>query len=257
MARERSMNDSFLKESPAGGQIVMDGHTASINAAPSVGQLVAQRPQRARILEKWKLDYCCGGGNATLSQACRKLGVNPEIVEAELAAHDAAPLPGTSLACAAPQCSVSEAIDHLVSVHHAYLRQELPRMTRLADRIVDRHGELHPLFWELRELVDEFATAMETHLQHQSEVVLPVLKQVTKTPRFHAVLSDSMMSLRVLHNRYREMLGRLNHWTHGYTAPPGTCTTYRVLMESLADLDGEVQRYLREEELVFERAVGG
>ena len=41
-----------------------------------VGQLVAERPARAKVFERYKLDYCCAG-KLTLAAACARKGLDP------------------------------------------------------------------------------------------------------------------------------------------------------------------------------------
>jgi len=252
------MNDLLLKESHAGGQLLVNGQDAALNFSPSVGQLVAQRPEYARVFEKYKIEYCCGGGNNSVAQACSCAGADLNRVQQDLATVDAASVPPTSLACTRPPGTIQEGVDHLLSVHHDFLRQEMPRITRLINRIVDRHGELHPRFWDLRDLIEEFVCTMGRHLDNQANVLFPLLKRIeTPFAWYHLdnIFRDPIATLRSTHNRYRILLAGLNQWTNGYTTPPGACTTYRVLMEGLSDLDAEVERYFTEELTVFDLAL--
>ncbi len=59
----------------------------TVSKATPVGQLVAERPARACILEAHGIDYCCGG-KATLEEACRKKGIRVEEVLEKLIAAD-------------------------------------------------------------------------------------------------------------------------------------------------------------------------
>ena len=60
----------------------------------SVGQLVVQRPSRARVFERLGIDYCCGG-KLPLQQACRERNLDytavlEELESEQLAAPDKA-----------------------------------------------------------------------------------------------------------------------------------------------------------------------
>src|SRR5690606_8608121 len=102
----------------------------------TVGQLVAERPGRARILESYGLDYCCGG-KKPLSQACEEKSLDVNLLTREILAYDATHISeGTDWT----QAPLAELADHISSVHHAYLQQELPRLEYLADRVFNAHG---------------------------------------------------------------------------------------------------------------------
>ena len=49
----------------------------------TLGELVAEIPGAARILEKYRIDYCCGGKHA-LGAACRERGITQEVPMTEL-----------------------------------------------------------------------------------------------------------------------------------------------------------------------------
>jgi len=45
-----------------------------IDPGSSLGELIAERPARAQLFERLRLDYCCGG-RQTLAAACAKRGL--------------------------------------------------------------------------------------------------------------------------------------------------------------------------------------
>src|SRR5438876_454895 len=65
--------------------------TNSIPPPPdrTVGEIVAERPSRARIFEQLGIDYCCGG-KKPLAIACGEKGLNPAVVLRAVTASDAA-----------------------------------------------------------------------------------------------------------------------------------------------------------------------
>lgn len=88
-----------------------------------VGQLVAERPGRAQVLESWGIDYCCGG-KRQLGEACAAMGIEADAVANDLAAFDAMSSPDTDTDWS--QAPLLELAEHIVTTHHEYLRQELP-----------------------------------------------------------------------------------------------------------------------------------
>ena len=104
----------------------------------TVGEIVAARPLLARVFEKLGIDYCCGG-KQTLATVCARRGLDLAATVAELASADAASAGVTGEVDAAAMDQVT-LVDHIVAVHHRYLRNELPRLVEMADRVAQKHG---------------------------------------------------------------------------------------------------------------------
>ena len=73
----------------------------------------------ARILDKYRIDYCCGE-NTHLKAACRERGITQEVLLSELEqAATLQPQTGEREWNTAP---LRKLIDHILSRHHAYLK---------------------------------------------------------------------------------------------------------------------------------------
>jgi len=111
-----------------------DQHTTS-----TVGELVAADFRRAAIFERYGIDFCCAG-RRLLSDACRAAAADEaEVVRAIEALP--APEPGEDDVAGWP---LPQLIDHIVSVHHSYVRAALPGISQHLSRLIDAHGARHP-----------------------------------------------------------------------------------------------------------------
>src|SRR5947207_11366706 len=63
---------------------ILTGAFMSLNSDSTVGQLVAERPSRARVFERLGIDYCCGG-KRPLQEVCRERKLDLAAVVDELA----------------------------------------------------------------------------------------------------------------------------------------------------------------------------
>ena len=119
-----------------------------ISNEKTLGELVAEIPGAARILEKYRIDYCCGGKHA-LEAACRERGITQEVLSSELEQAGTLQLQtGEREWNTAP---LRELIDHILSRHHAYLKSELPRIAELFAKVVRAHGDREPVLFQVRE----------------------------------------------------------------------------------------------------------
>ena len=106
----------------------------------TVGQLVTERPSRAKVFETFGIDYCCGG-KKPLKEAAAAKGLDPTMVLGVLKIFDdQTPADETDWS----KASMTALCDHIEQTHHHYLKQELPRMEFLVTKVANRHGDHQP-----------------------------------------------------------------------------------------------------------------
>ena len=217
----------------------------------TLADLVVHDAARARILDQLGLDYCCGG-TETLDHACARAGLNTADVVAEL---DEAGTADEHPAC--DQMQAAELIRHLIDVHHAYLRAELPDLEQLAQKVLDVHGGRHPELHEVRAYVRALRDDLEPHMLKEERVLFPAIVRLLDGPAqfpFGSIANPiTMMS--VEHDRVGDLLARLRTTTNAYTVPDDACASYRSLYERLTELEHDTHLHVLEENhLLFPEA---
>jgi regulator of cell morphogenesis and NO signaling len=222
-----------------------------------VGQLVAERPSRARLFDRLGIDYCCGG-RAPLVRACAETGLDVEDVLRQLAASDLRETEADPFDAVA--ATMSALADHIVAVHHSYLRRELPRLAGLVDTVARVHGERHPELRAIRDIFTFLKAELEVHMLKEEQILFPIIAQLEAGrtgPRFGCGSVNN--PIRVLEHEHQDTgaaVGRLRELTGGYTAPADACHTYRALLTGLADLEIDLHRHIhKENEILFPRAL--
>lgn len=154
--------------------------------------------------------------------------------------------------------SLHELIDHIGTVHHAYLHASLPRLAHFAESVASQHGELHPEWVELQSLFEAFRLALEAHLDRQANVLFPLLKRLEAPVTWHYFdneFSNPIAALRHSHTYLCSALAAIRGCAQDYSLPQGTDTCIRALVSGLTDLEAATNRYLREEEVLFKRTL--
>jgi regulator of cell morphogenesis and NO signaling len=142
------------------------------NAALSVGDLVAERPDRSRVFEDLGIDYCCGGGQS-LAEACARRGLAVDAVRRRLADADAGEaVEGGTDWRSAP---LADLCGHVVATHHAFLRRELPRLRSLLTKLARVHGDRHPELRDALAVYEPFATDLAGHMTKEEQVLFPLI----------------------------------------------------------------------------------
>jgi regulator of cell morphogenesis and NO signaling len=213
----------------------------------TLGELVTVRPGAARVLERYRLDYCCGGAR-TLTEACEAAGVDPDEVDAALEA--ATPLPTPDWATMSP----ARLADHIEAVHHTYLRSELPRLGALAAKVRDVHGGRHPELVEVAALFDALRADLEPHLHKEELVLFPrirALDEATPAPGAAGPVGPPIRVMRAEHDAAGDLLARLRLTTADYTVPDDGCASYLALYEGLAELEADTHLHVHKENNVL------
>jgi regulator of cell morphogenesis and NO signaling len=223
----------------------------------SVGQLVAQDPRRARLFERLGIDYCCGG-RAPLDRTCREKGLDLAAVLRQLAAGEAGPRDDAHGPFDGATATMGELIDHIVTIHHAYLYRELPRLAALAGQVVGPHGIRHPELRDVRDVFNALKDDLKSHMLEEETIVFPILARLEAAiegPESHSGVENPIRVMEYEHDDSGAALARLHTLTDGYTPPADACPTYRALLDGLAGLEADLHVHIHEENnILFPRA---
>lgn len=228
-----------------------------IDLTTTVGQLVAERPGRARVFEQFGIDYCCGG-KVPLQEACATGGIEAQAVLRALHQADANPAPTDSADWA--HAPLAELITNILETHHAYLRRELPRLTQIAGKVLEVHGTRHPELSEVQAVYDDLRAELQMHMMKEEQVLFPMIQAMEADGVVAAAHCGSVQNpIRVMeheHDSAGAALLRLRTLTGGYIPPADACNTYRAFLSGLAELEQDLHQHIhKENNILFPRAV--
>lgn len=212
-----------------------------------VGELVAERPGRSRIFQKHRIDFCCQG-KTTLREACDRKGLDPEQINEALEQEAAEPVEAGQN----PATLSADALCHyIVERHHQFLREELPRIFGMAERVAQVHGGHTPSLVEVYQEFQGMAQELIQHMAKEEQVLFPAIRNLatggSETPDLEGPIHCMMEE----HETTGAALSRLNELTGGYEPPPDACNTYRALFAGLADLETDLQKHIHLENSVL------
>jgi regulator of cell morphogenesis and NO signaling len=216
----------------------------------TLGDLVAERPARARVLERLGIDYCCHG-QRTLLEATTDAGLRPEDVASELDAVV------DDVDAEIDRLGPVPLIEHILTTHHDYLHEELPLLVALAEKVRDVHGGRHPELVTVAGLVEEIRTDLDPHLAKEEQVLFPAIRAWADGQREFpfGTLSNPVRMLMLEHDRAGELLEELRTVTAGYAAPADGCASYQALYARLEHLEADTHRHVHLENNVLFPAV--
>lgn len=219
----------------------------TISASTPLGELLVRRPASLALLERLRLDYCCGGAR-TLAEACAQRGLDAHTViamiealegEGELEPHDIR------------QSSIAELCDHIVGAHHDPTRRDLSRIAELLDTVVRVHGGKHGELTDLARVFAGLRTELEEHMALEEDQLFPFCRSLDAggapplpDPALIALLEHD-------HELTGEALSALRELSGGYDPALALCGTHRALLEALRGLEVDVHQHVHEENNVL------
>ena len=156
-------------------------------ATQPIRDIVAGMSSAAGILQRfeidsseqadWNLEEACGAARLSVEQVLEKLE--------DAAVHEGAA--GMDPA----EFTMTRLIQHIVRVHHRYLREQLPQLIGAAKRIAKKPGEQAESWRRIAMLLEDLRTKMREHFEKEEQVVFPYVAQLEDDPRLACLPLDS------------------------------------------------------------------
>lgn len=234
----------------------------ALSATQTVRQLATEIPNATRVFEKLGIDYCCGGAK-TLEAACVQAKIPVEEVLQSLK-DGSAPVPAPGDAPDAQQAALATLASHIVATHHAYVKQEIPRLEKLLTKVVAVHGRNHPELAEAQQVFAGLAGELTSHMMKEEMVLFPCITELEHA--FHAgkraprtlfgTMNNPVRMMELEHESAGNALKQLRSLTADYTPPADACFSYRTLFTALHAFETDMHRHVHlENNILFPRAI--
>jgi regulator of cell morphogenesis and NO signaling len=229
---------------------VLDIHT-------TVGQLVADRPARSRIFEQLGIDYCCGG-KQPLATACSARNLDAATVLAMLQALEQQADDAQAVDAAA--MPLADLCDHIEATHHAYLRQELPRLGAMIEKVATVHGQNHQWMLRLREVFNAFCQEIASHMAKEEQILFPMIRSIdaghSRVAQHCGGLANPIRVMEHEHDSAGDGLAQMRSLTSDFTPPQDACGTFRAMIDGLRQLEADMHQHVhKENNVLFPRAL--
>ncbi len=215
-----------------------------------VSEIATLVPSSIRTFQRFGIDFCCGG-HKPLGVVCRDLRLSFDEVRLAIessAGDDGAPARDWT---GEPLPAL---IEHIVTVYHARLREELPRLAEMAGRVARVHGAKAPrLLDRLEAIVGELAADLGQHMLKEEEVLFPEIRALASgtAPVMSVPLDSPILVMMREHDLAGELLAELRTITDGYTPPEWACVTSRARYTGLEELEREMHVHVHLENNVL------
>jgi len=233
----------------------------TFDKSQAVCEIAIENPGAIKVFENFGIDYCCGG-RRSLQVACES--ANAPIHQVMQALGE---LQANNMRLEERQWTTSSLVEltaHIVGRHHRYIRDEVPRIERLLQKVVDRHGKAHPELGTIQEIFRALSNELRVHMMKEERVLFPFLEAMeTGALVEHAAPLACFASIelpisRMLadHDDAGVLTAKIRDLSGGYRAPEGSCPTYRGLYQALEEFERDLHHHIHlENNILFPRAV--
>ncbi len=225
----------------------------------TIGEIVVADFRTARVFEKYRIDFCCGG-KITLAAACREKGIDAAVLLREIEAVRSEPGERSPNYGA---WDLSFLADYIVNTHHAWLRENMEKISAYAHKIAGVHGTHHPEVIQISEIFDRIATDMMLHLRAEEEEFFPAIKRLeaarkagtAQDAQDSAALRECLANLHHEHDEIGTAVHTIRDLAREYAVPGDACTTYALTYRLLKEFEDDLHKHVHlENNILFPKA---
>lgn len=226
----------------------------------TIREIAQTQPTSIRVFERFGIEYCCGG-NKPLAEACAVKDIN---VAAVIAALESAHQHENAREKDWAKEPLTELMDHIVRRHHAYCKDELPRLSGLAAKVVNRHGGTNPELTTIQAKLAQLSDELIDHLAEEEVVVFPIIAKLeAKSAKRDAEETGSstsvgnpLASLIDEHDNAGVLLAEIRSLSRDFVPPKYACATYHAFFDGLREFEHDLHRHVHlENNILFPRAI--
>lgn len=215
-----------------------------------VTDLVIRDYRTADVFKKYGIEYCCGA-KWPLQTVCEIKGLDTGLIKEEL--EQAVRTINISNALPFAEWPLDFLTDHIVYVHHAWLRHALPLLKEFLDHFITEHRKKYDYLDELQQHFLRLFTGLPGYMKQQEETIFPYIKQVNRA--FLAKEPFAGLLTRTLRKPVEKVMGqehqlaisvllKFRALTNNYTLPANACKSHRVVFMKLIELDNDLVQHL-------------
>jgi regulator of cell morphogenesis and NO signaling len=221
----------------------------------TVAEVVTENIRTAPVLSKYGIEFCCNGED-NLQTAAEKANLNYIELKKELLKVAGTNSPGEDLKAH----DLSYIIDQILSVHHAYYRENIPLLKQYALVVVQAHAKEDPELIQIQRLFSVVARQLRGQMRTEKLNLFPSMKQVITdfregTKRSKLKLDILKVLIKGISSEYNEagaIFRQIKILSNNFTLPERACNSYITFYSKLQEFQQNLYRHVHlENNLLF------
>lgn len=155
---------------------------------------------------------------------------------------------------------VDELIDHIVNIHHGFIKNSAPLLLKEVQELDNEHGKKNPEFTKLANTFSRIVNDMLSHMSKEEQILFPFLKKLTiatdqdkevDSPIFFA-LDRPINMMQLEHESANRDLEEIRMLTNSFNLPDAINSTWKACYLKLKEFDADLKRHFYlEDDVLF------
>lgn len=218
---------------------------SNFKASDKIGDIVTAFPGASNLFLEHRIDFCCGG-NRPLTEAIKEQDLDENKIITSLNERYKEFQEKNEEFTDWAKEKPSKLVDYIVGTHHAFLREELPKVSELTFKILKVHGKSHEELFKVHKLFNTLRTELEEHLVKEEELVFPLLKEYEKekSKEKKEKILNLINELENEHTGAGDIIKKLREVTDHYSVPCDVCKTFELTYKKLMQLEQDTFQHI-------------
>jgi regulator of cell morphogenesis and NO signaling len=221
----------------------------------TVAELAISHPAALSVFNKYNIDFCCGG-NRSLEDACVRVGLNPEKIRQEIFSSTTQ---SSAIPARVEKWSASLLADYIVQNHHEYVKNAVPEITALLEKVCAAHGEENIELLNIQQDFQDLADELLSHMQKEEMALFPAIKRLEAQSGVGHPLADNLKApISMMEHEHAiagDLMKSIRNLSRNYSVPEFACPTYRVAYQKLKAFDEDLMTHVHlENNILFRKA---
>jgi len=225
----------------------------------TVASLVSDDIRTASVFKRYQIDFCCNG-NKMVSDVCNSKGIDIDELQIALDSitHSNAQEHDYN------SDNLSTLVDSIINSHHNYIKENIPLIDDLVDKVESVHGQNHPELSQIQYLWRGISTELTEHMVKEELALFPYILNIETSiltgqklqkPAFESILNPIKM-MEGEHEFAGTGLARIAELTNNYTPPADACTSFMALYQLLEEFQDDLHIHVHlENNILFPKAL--
>lgn len=149
--------------------------------------------------------------------------------------------------------SLTVLADHILDKHHAFMKEQLPRLDTLLARVQKAHGAKHgDVLDKLRRVFDSLRFEIDAHLLKEEQILFPAIKGIDAflagtgpRPVIHCgSIANPIRQMEHEHENAGDALAEMRRLTDDYHLPTDACPSFAALYDGLKAMEADLHEHI-------------
>jgi len=218
----------------------------------TVADIALKFPNAVEILNRYNLDFCCNGKKLFV-EVCEKTKLDAHQIWREVLEQRS--MLGADNRMRFDTWEPALLIEFIIQHHHQFVRQAIPSIRELLNKVCKVHGHDAPELLTIRREFDELADELLDHLVKEEGVVFPAIKNLAALQLTESNVAKGLqIPIDVLmddHTHAGDLIKSIRSRTKKYSPPAYACPTFQLTYKMLQEFDSDLMQHIHLENNVL------